>query len=182
MAGGGPGVARLPASASCSLLPCGLRSALRGRRITRGPSRYGWAAQRARRGALRGLRKQCNAPGQRRIARSSAARLRLRPARCRAGSTLRYAEGESLCARSSSQCPSRSCSSAALCDRRPACTDGESYSDRPAPATATRAVHSALPAADRAQLSCAPSCARSIKHRSLNERYRRFYAKVGQKH
>ena len=29
VAGGGPRVARLPASASCSLLPCGLRSALR---------------------------------------------------------------------------------------------------------------------------------------------------------
>ena len=52
---------------------------------------------------MRGLRKQRDASCQRRIARSSAARLSLEPARCRAGSTLRYAEGESLCARSSSR-------------------------------------------------------------------------------
>ena len=111
VAGGGPRAARLArAHCSCSLLPCGLRSTLRGRRVTRWPPRCG---------------RPRNAPGQRRIARSSAARLPLPPARCRVGST--------LCKADESLCDSRASHSVNGASSTVRSTGGESHRDRPAP-------------------------------------------------
>ena len=89
VAGRGPSASWIPASASCPPLPCGPRSALsalRERRVTRVT-----APPQPRCGGL------LKAPGQRRIARSSAARPRLAPARRGARHARRCVEGKSLC-------------------------------------------------------------------------------------